>query len=506
MRSLRGRLTLIVAGLALVAVVSVTVAVAFTTSDAMEDTLAEQREAEDEIVGALTEQSLVVETWPEAQPLVDELGEEFQARIVLTEKDGRRLLDTGAGALPPLAAVIDPVGRFAKFTDDASFDIPAYYKTLATCFEAAEIPYKVDKSGKVFVGDDDDGGEMVKACYAQAAEPLISGAPVGVVEEPALLFIGFSVAPSIPWFLVGMITAVVIAVAVFAAALMTRVVTRPLNSLTSAARSIREGNLDVRVDAASPTEVAELATSFNDMAEELARAEARRKQLTADVGHELRSPLTNILAHLDAIDDGVTEPTPDEVRIITSEAVRLAHLVDDLQTLAAIDEQALRLNLAPEDLCGVLDVAIEARRRRALDKEVAVLREGACDEKVGIDRIRFDQMIGNLLDNALEYTPDGGTVKVLVIDGAEEVKITVSDTGPGIDPDFLPYVFDRLSRADPSRHPGGGGRGLGLAIARGVARSHGGDIAASNNDDDGASFIITIPRGNSDIRWSGVAP
>ncbi len=495
MRSLRTRLTLIVAGLALVAVATVTVIVAITTNDALEKSLAEQREAREVIVGELNELALEIDGWDEARGLADELAREFRARIVLTDIDGFRLLDTGEGALPPLEGVIDPFGPLAEFNEEIPFDAETYDKVLVECLENEGIPFLIDEFGEVFLleaGLSDDALEVIDGCFEQAII-AVEKDPSGV-EEPALLFISFDTSPAIPWVLVALIGAGVVAGAAALAAPLSGLVTRSLRRLSAAARAIREGNLDVRVDAQSPTEVADLATSFNDMTAELARAEVRRKQLTADVAHELRSPLTNILGHLDAIEDGVIEPSPDQVGIITAEAARLAHLVDDLQTLSALDEHTLTLERSAVDICRLIDRSIAARQSRALERRITVARRGTCNAAVTVDGTRIDQIVGNLLDNALEHTPEGGEVTVLVEDRADGVRVAIADTGPGIAPDLLPRVFDRLSRADQARSPGNGGRGLGLAIARGLARAHGGDITAANGATGGAVFEITLPR------------
>ena len=491
MRSLRGRLALIIAALALLAVAAVTVIVALTTNDAIEETLNDQRGAREAIVAELNESALRAETWEEIEPRAVVLADEFDARIVLTYVDGRRIVDTGDGELPALEGVIDPFGPLAEFADDAPFDEDLFAEALIECFEEEGVPYKIDGED-VFFLDEATSEESAELCFEVAAIRA-EGSAFGV-KEPALLFLGFSTTPAIPWLPIILIGGLVVIAAAVLAAPLSTFVTSPLRSLAGAARSIREGDLDVRVDATSPAEVADLATSFNEMTEALGRAEIRRKQLTADVAHELRSPITNILGYLDAIEDGVIEPTPDQVRIITSESERLARLVDDLQVLAALDEHTLRLEQAPQDLCRALDVAVEARRIRAGDLGVELQRVGACDGMVAVDRTRFDQIIGNLLENALEHTPPGGRITVEIREGFDTIEIAVSDTGPGIDEDVLPYVFDRLSRADASRTPGAGGRGLGLSIARGLARAHGGDITAANRSGGGARLLVTLPR------------
>ncbi len=498
MRSLRSQLTLIVAGLALLAVGAVTVTVALTTNRALEQTLADQAEARQTILEELNELALEIDWWDEAELLIEELAEDFSARIALTDVDGFVLLDTGDGELPPLEGVIDPFGPLAEFTDDFLFDTETFNDELAGCLEEASIAYLIDESGELFlIGDDfnEEAAEILDECYQFAV--VAAEKDQGGVKEPALLFVEFETTPAIPWTAIGLVAAAVIAIAAATAAPLSGIVTGSLRRLSAAAHSIRQGDLDVRVEADAPAEVADLADSFNEMTTALAIAEERRKQLTADVAHELRSPLTNILGHLDAIEDGVIAASPDQVGIISSEAVRLARLVDDLQTLAALDEHTLTLETQPTDLCALVDRALGARRVRAADSSIAIQRMGECRSPISIDPTRIDQIIGNLLDNALEHTPPDGTVTARIEDTEDEVTVSVQDTGPGIDPGLLPRVFDRLSRADTARTPGNGGRGLGLAIARGLARTHGGDIEATNDPDGGARFTLTLPRSES---------
>jgi two-component system sensor histidine kinase BaeS len=431
MSSLRGRLAIVLAGLAVVAVAAVTAIVATATFSTFQKTLSERRNSEWAITQRL-EAAAVAGDATNERSVIKGLSQKYDARIVLTDVDKRVLVDTGSGRLPPLVATV--------------------------------YAYEYDAAGKI------------------------------VDKQPRLVFVGLSAAPSIPWPLIVLVAAPIAGAAAAVAIPLSGFVTRPLRQLSSAAQSIREGELDARVDVTTPREVADLAASFNLMAEELARADVRRRQVTADIAHELRSPLTNILSHLDAIADGVIEPAPDQLQIITFEAVRLARLVDDLQTLAALDEHALTLRAAPTDLCRLLDVAIEARRARTLAGELSVTRDGTCRSPVSLDAVRFDQAFGNLLDNALAHTPRGGHIDVLLSDCGDEIEIAVADSGPGIPPDFLPRVFDRLSRADPSRSEGAHGRGLGLAIARGLVRAQGGDITVGNSEAGGARFVIALPR------------
>lgn len=262
---------------------------------------------------------------------------------------------------------------------------------------------------------------------------------------------------------------------------------------TVAAGALVAAALGVRVQASGPTEVEELAESFNEMADALERADIQRRQLTADVAHELRSPVTNIIGYLDAIEDGVLDATPEEYSIVRSEALRLGGLIRDLQLLASLDEHTLRLQPTPTDVAGVVESAVRVRRPRAAEEGIAITVEGDDGPLVELDPERLGQIVGNLLDNAIEHTPRDGWVLVQVSVNDDEANVTVTDSGPGIDPRLLPVIFDRLRRGDDARTPGPEGRGLGLSIARGIARAHGGDITARNAP--GGQFVVTIPNG-----------
>jgi two-component system sensor histidine kinase BaeS len=286
---------------------------------------------------------------------------------------------------------------------------------------------------------------------------------------------------------------VVIIVAGIAAVVVSGILSRPITQLADAARAIRGGDLATRVAVVSPTEVADLASSFNEMAESLESGEDRRRRLTADIAHELRSPVTNILGHVDAMADGVIEPAAAEFGIVIAETERLAGLINDLQVLATLDEGMLGLDCVEGDVVEVVGSSVQARSARAADADIAMNITGAATSEAVFDSARMQQVFGNILDNAIEHTPTGGSI-VIDIDGDDTtVTVMITDSGQGIDEDLLPAVFDRFRRADIARTPGSGGQGLGLAIARGIARAHGGDVVASNAPGAGGSFMVTIP-------------
>jgi len=492
MRSLRSQLVLVIGAVALVAVFLAAVVVAVTTDDAINDVVEARRVARTAIENDVTSQSLLVATWSDMQPLVLELAEEFDADIVIADLDGRTLVSSTDGSLPPLVGVIDPFTSFGPDQPVEAFSDDAYNDALIACFEDSGLPYVTDQDGFAISRELEPFTPMVEGCFEIASQVAFEDNAIGL-ESSALLFVGFASNPVIPWPTVLLVAALVVAIAGVAAFFVSRTLVTPISDLALAARSIHKGDLSTRVETSGPTEVEELAESFNEMAGALENADTQRRQLTADVAHELRSPVTNIIGYLDAIEDGVIEASPDEYGVVKAEAIRLGGLIGDLQLLASLDESTLSLKPTPSDLRAVVDAAARVRLPRAAEKNVSITVEGENEVIVTLDPERFEQVIGNLLDNAIEHTPKGGWVKVEAATDANTATVTVTDSGEGIDPDLLPAIFDRLRRGDEARTPGTEGRGLGLAVGRGITRAHGGDITAENTSDDGARFVVTIP-------------
>ncbi len=284
------------------------------------------------------------------------------------------------------------------------------------------------------------------------------------------------------------------AVALLMGVVLARGFTRPLRQLAAASRAIAAGDLDTRVPVGSHDEIGQLAAAFNHMAADLACAEEARQQQAADIAHELRTPLTVIQGHLQALADGVLPPDPENLDPALEQARLLARLVEDLRTLSLAD--AGRLALVPvstEVSDWVSDVAagfraVAADRRIALDLEVANDLP-----RVRIDPERMAQVLGNLLDNTLRHTPEGGRVGVHVARGDGGVVVSVTDTGPGVPPEHLPHLFERFWRGDPSRSRRTGGSGLGLAIARRIVEAHGGRIWAEDIAEGGLRISFSLP-------------
>ena len=292
-------------------------------------------------------------------------------------------------------------------------------------------------------------------------------------------------------FLAGILAAIVGTLLVW---LLSRRTLAPLQSLGTAARRLGRGDLSQRAETTGPNEVRELAQSFNLMAADLEEAERHRRNLTADIAHELRTPLTNIQGYLEAMRDGLVQPTPDTIDTIHAQALQLSRLVDDLRLLAQVESGDLQLQDDPVSPSVLLQSCVEAVRPRADAKGVTLTLQAEDSlPPVYVDSTRISQVVGNLLENAITHTPEGGNVTVAATTANDQVEVMVSDTGPGIAPEDLPRLFDRFYRADPSRSRGTGGSGLGLTIARRLVEAHGGTIDAESVPGQGSRFTVRLP-------------
>lgn len=271
-------------------------------------------------------------------------------------------------------------------------------------------------------------------------------------------------------------------------------IVQPVESLTSAARQMEKGDLTTRVKVTSSDEIGQLSHAFNAMADGLARQEQLRRNMVSDVAHELRTPLTNIRGYLEAAKDGLVQPDAALVDNLYEEAILLNRLVNDLQELAQAEADQLRLERLPLKIDDAIRTTVEMLGPRAEACDISlVVRVPDELPLVKADLHRVGQVLRNLLSNALDFTPQGGQVTVTAEPDAAWVSVLVQDTGPGISPDHLPYVFDRFYRVDPSRTRATGGAGLGLAIVKQLVEAHGGRVWAESTPGAGATFGFALP-------------
>jgi len=321
-----------------------------------------------------------------------------------------------------------------------------------------------------------------------------------LLPGPVQVYVG-AVGTATPRFAFLPVLAVAGAVAmliVLAALLLSRSVMRPISRLTEAAAEVGSGRLGARVPVAGRDEMAVLAASFNHMADSLQAAEERQRQLISDVAHELRTPLSNLRGYLEALRDGVLEPTPELIASLHEEVLLQRRLVDDLQELALAEAGALTYHWAPTDLG---DVAHSCRTAMLPLAEAAGVRlivdvdddiDGPVVKRADSDRIR--QVLTNLVNNAVRVTPAGGEVRITVSGTPDQATVEVADTGPGISPEDVSHVFERFWRADRARGRHSGGSGLGLAVARQIVLDHGGSITAESTVGSGSVFTIRLPQ------------
>jgi signal transduction histidine kinase len=275
---------------------------------------------------------------------------------------------------------------------------------------------------------------------------------------------------------------------------LSRTLTRPIRELTEATHAVAGGNLGLQVSVRSRDEMGELAASFNKMSADLARSTEARKQMTADIAHELRTPLSLILGHAEAVHDGVLPPSRENFEIIREEAVRLEHLVDDLRILSLADAGELSISLQEVSAQKLLADILATYQHVARQKDVKIELEVAPDMPVlTIDPGRMTQVLTNILDNALRHTPEGGLITLSARKVQDGVEISIRDSGPGIEGEDANRIFQRFYRTDVSRRREDGGSGLGLAIARSIVLAHNGQIWAEGAPGQGLRVTSKLP-------------
>ncbi len=280
-----------------------------------------------------------------------------------------------------------------------------------------------------------------------------------------------------------------------------RRLTRPIQELTTATRQVAAGNLNEKVAVRSEDELGELAQAFNQMSQDLSEAQLAqeqatqaRQQMTADIAHDLRTPLSIIQGHTEGLKDGVLPANEETYSIIHDETLRLNRLVEDLRTLSLADAGELPLALRPVAVRNLLERTLMAYSPLAEEDDVHMDIVLTTEDEVLVDTDRMAQVLDNLVSNALRFAPKNSEVRLSARSDQQQVFIGVQDEGHGISAEHLPHVFDRFYRVDQSRQrENGSTSGLGLAISKSVVEQHGGTISVESTVGEGTAFTISLP-------------
>jgi histidine kinase len=271
-------------------------------------------------------------------------------------------------------------------------------------------------------------------------------------------------------------------------------IVEPLQRMMETSRRIAEGRYHDRVPVSDDYEISHLAISLNSMAATLERTEQQRQELIGNVAHELRTPLTTIKGYMEGLMDGIVPADAHAFALVHEEADRLSRLVQDLQDLSRLEESGANLAIRPAPVGEIVAGVMQKMRPQFEAKRVALTAAiPAGLPPVLADRDRIQQVLLNLVANALQYTPPGGAVCVEASGNGGGVQIAVIDNGIGIAPEHLPHIFTRFYRVDKSRSRAAGGAGIGLTIARRMAEAHDGSITVESAPGRGSRFLVTLP-------------
>ena len=279
-------------------------------------------------------------------------------------------------------------------------------------------------------------------------------------------------------------------VALATGAILARRVTAPVRALTDAASALSAGDRSARVARSSLDEIGQMSAAFNTMADTIERDDQLRRSFAGDIAHELRTPLTVLRTQLEAMEDGLAEPTPQAMSSLHDETLRLGRLVGDLETLASSDAATFSLERRTVRLGPVVEAAAADLAGPFADKELSLSLDLG-DVAVTGDPNRLVQVVTNLLSNAAKFVPHGGQVRISLEGDGRWVELRVADTGPGIEPDELAHVFDRFFRGHAAK---ANGSGIGLAVVAGLVRAHNGDVTVTSPPGHGATFTIRLPQ------------
>jgi signal transduction histidine kinase len=404
-----------------------------------------QRRIEDERIGKmefeLTNYYRYKGSWKGIQPFVAQWGNFYEWRVIVTDADGIVVADSKGDLLEQLYKP----------------DLPG--RPIAP-------PGTPDILGTLYVSSESSAGADFASFYIlfdQIGRFLLWGCLVAVGIAVAITFF------------------------------LSRRILAPVKALTSVAKHLGRGDFSQRVQVKDKGELGELAQTFNAMASDLERAEQLRRNMVADVAHELRTPLSNIRGYLEAIRDEVIKPDDDTIRSLNEEAAQLSRLVDELQ-LSLAEAGELKLVYQAEDVAKLIKQIVAPWRTQVAAKEISLTLD--LPDKlplVNIDSQRIGQVLHNLLENAVAHTGKGDSITVSAREQGGWVEVAVADTGEGIPAEDLPNIFERFYRVDKSRARATGGSGLGLTIAKRLVEAHGGKIEAQSELGKGSRFAFTVP-------------
>ena len=359
----------------------------------------------------------------------------------------------------------------------------------------------VDGNGHaIFIqGDDKEIGRLLQHVRTRGEPIKVDGAVVGWLLSESVSHRPLPGSPEAT-FLMGMTRAITLsalgatAIALVLGGLLARTLTRPIRDLTAATRALAKGSLGQQVTVRAQDEMGDLAISFNQLSADLAQASQLRRQMTADIAHELRTPLSLILGYTESLSDGKLPANQETFDIMHDEAQHLSRLIDDLRTLSLADAGELALNSRPADARALLERTATAYTPEAQRRGISIKMEAPSDlPEVEVDPGRMAQVLENLMSNALRYTPGGGEIILSATSEGNTIYFRIRDSGVGIAPEDLPHVFDRFYRANKSRQREGGESGLGLAIAKSFVEVQGGSLSVESDPGEGATFTIALP-------------
>lgn len=276
--------------------------------------------------------------------------------------------------------------------------------------------------------------------------------------------------------------------------IMAEGLSRPILKVINIAEMISKGDYSQKIEKKSNIEeIDKLTTTINSLGHSLNEQEKLRQRLTKDVSHELRTPLSTLQSHMEALIDGIWEPTPERLTSCHEEIIRLKRLVGDLEKLAQYESENLVLNKTKFNIGEVVKNIVLNFEKEFLNKGVALIFHEK-DITSYLDKDKISQVVVNLISNALKYTPKGGRVEVKISEDEKYIKLSVNDTGIGISQDDLPYVFERFYRVDESRNKLTGGAGIGLTISKSIVNAHGGSITVDSIINQGTNFVAKVPK------------